>query len=117
MACNEELYLGGSYFRFNYSGRLMENEWYSEDEKYYFYKTNGYMAKDELVIINGEIIATGEILLEPIISTVMKRGFRSSVNATKIVLSKLGNISYLKGAIVLATQHIFEEPECITKVM
>ena len=69
----------------------------------------------ELVIINGEIIATGEILLEPIISTVMKRGFRSSVNATKIVLSKLGNIAYLKGAVVLATQHIFEEPECITK--
>ena len=63
--------------------------------------------------INGEIISTGEILLEPIITTVMKRGFRSSVNATKIVLSKLGNMAYLKGAIVLATQHIFEEPECV----
>lgn len=69
----------------------------------------------ELVVINGEIISTGEILLEPIVTTVMKRGFRSSVNATKIVLSKLGNMAYLKGAIVLATQHIFEEPECITK--
>lgn len=69
----------------------------------------------ELVVINGEIISTGEILLEPIISTVMKRGFRSSVNATRIVLSKLGNIAYLKGAIVLATQHIFENPECIKK--
>lgn len=69
----------------------------------------------ELVIINGEIISTGEILLEPIITTVMKRGFRSSVNATRIVLSKLGNMAYLKGAIVLATQHIFEEPETITQ--
>jgi predicted NBD/HSP70 family sugar kinase len=67
----------------------------------------------ELVVINGEIISTGEILLEPIVTTVMKRGFKSSVNATKIVLSKLGNMAYLKGAIVLATQHIFEDPECI----
>jgi len=43
----------------------------------------------------------------------MKRGFRSSVNATRIVLSKLGNMAYLKGAIVLATQHIFDDPESI----
>lgn len=69
----------------------------------------------EMVVINGEIIATGEILLEPIIATVAKRGFKSSVNATKIVLSKLGNIAYLKGAIVLATQHVFEDPEGATK--
>jgi glucokinase-like ROK family protein len=67
----------------------------------------------EMVVINGEIISTGEILLEPIVSTVMKRGFRSSVNATKIVLSKLGNMAYLKGAIVLATQHIFDDPDSI----
>jgi len=67
----------------------------------------------EMVVINGEIISTGEILLEPIVTTVMKRGFRSSVNATRIVLSKLGNMAYLKGAIVLATQHIFDDPESI----
>lgn len=69
----------------------------------------------ELVIINGEIISTGEILLRPIIDAVMKRGFRSSVNATKIVLSKLGNIAYLKGAIVLATQYVFEDPESVER--
>ena len=69
----------------------------------------------ELVIINGEIISTGEILLEPIRQTVLERGFRSSVNATKIVLSKLGSIAYLKGAVALATQHIFEDPESLAK--
>ena len=67
----------------------------------------------ELVIINGEIISTGEFLLEPIIKTVREKGFANSVNSTEIVLSKLGNVAYLKGAIVLATQHIFENPELI----
>jgi len=67
----------------------------------------------ELVIINGGIISTGEFLLEPIVETVRKKGFASSVNSTEIVLSKLGNVAYLKGAVVLATQHIFENPELI----
>jgi len=67
----------------------------------------------ELVIINGEIISTGEILLTPIIETVKKRGFVNSVNSTGIVLSKLGNVAYLKGAVVLATQHIFDNPEIL----
>jgi predicted NBD/HSP70 family sugar kinase len=66
-----------------------------------------------LVIINGEIISTGEILLEPIRKVVRERGFNSLVNATEIVLSKLGNAAYLKGAVVLATQHIFDDPERI----
>ncbi len=69
----------------------------------------------ELVIINGGIISTGEILLAPIIETVRKKGFLSSVNATDIVLSKLGNVAYLKGAVVLATQHIFDNPELAQK--
>lgn len=51
MACNEELYLGGSYFRFNSNGRLMENEWYSDKEKMYFYKKDGYRAKNEWINI------------------------------------------------------------------
>jgi hypothetical protein len=38
------------------------------------------------------------------------------VNATEIVLSKLGNVAYLKGAVVLATQHIFDDPESIVNV-
>jgi len=67
----------------------------------------------ELVIINGEIISTGEFLLEPIIEAVREKGFANSVNSTEIVLSKLGNVAYLKGAVVLATQHIFENPELI----
>ena len=29
------------------------------------------------------------------------------------LLSKLGNVAYLKGAVVLATQHIFDNPEMI----
>lgn len=69
----------------------------------------------ELIIINGEIISTGEILLNPIIETVRKRGFANSVNSTAIVLSKLGSVAYLKGAVVLATQHIFENPELINE--
>jgi len=69
----------------------------------------------ELVIINGEIISTGEILLKPIIDTVRKRGFANSVNSTGIVLSKLGNVAYLKGAVVLAAQHIFDNPQIIKK--
>lgn len=64
----------------------------------------------ELIIINGEVISTGEILLTPIIETVRKRGFTNSVNSTGIVLSKLGSVAYLKGAVVLATQHIFDDP-------
>lgn len=67
----------------------------------------------ELIIINGEIISTGEILLNPIIETIRKRGFANSVNSTGIVLSKLGSVAYLKGAVVLATQHIFENPKFI----
>lgn len=67
----------------------------------------------ELIIINGEIISTGEILLTPIIETVRKRGFSTSVNSTGIVLSKLGGVAYLKGAVVLATQHIFDNPELL----
>lgn len=67
----------------------------------------------QLVIINGGIISTGEFLLEPIVQTVREKGFASSVNSTEIVLSKLGNVAYLKGAVVLATQHIFENPELI----
>ena len=67
----------------------------------------------ELIIINGEIISTGEILLTPIIETVRKRGFSNSVNSTGIVLSKLGSVAYLKGAVVLATQHIFDNPELV----
>lgn len=67
----------------------------------------------ELVIINGEIISTGEILLTPIIETVRKRGFSNSVNSTGIVLSKLGSVAYLKGAVVLATQHIFDNPKLL----
>ena len=67
----------------------------------------------ELVIINGEIISTGEILLTPIIETVRRRGFSNSVNSTGIVLSKLGSVAYLKGAVVLATQHIFDNPELL----
>jgi len=70
----------------------------------------------QLVIINGEIISTGEILLEPIRRVVRERGFKSLVNATDIVLSKLGNVAYLKGAVVLAIQHIFDDPESIEKV-
>lgn len=69
----------------------------------------------ELIIINGEIISTGEILLKPIIETVKKRGFANSVNSTGIVLSKLGNVAYLKGAVVLATQYVFDNPELICK--
>jgi len=69
----------------------------------------------ELIIINGEIISTGEILLKPIIDTVKKRGFANSVNSTGIVLSKLGNIAYLKGTVVLATQHIFDNPNLVNK--
>ena len=69
----------------------------------------------ELVIINGGIISTGEILLDPIVETVRKKGFSNSVNATDIVLSKLGNVAYLKGAVVLATQHIFDNPELAKK--
>lgn len=69
----------------------------------------------ELIIINGEVISTGEILLNPIIETVKKRGFANSVNSTGIVLSKLGSIAYLKGAVVLATQHIFDNPNLINK--
>lgn len=69
----------------------------------------------ELVIINGGIISTGEILLAPIVETVRKKGFSNSVNATDIVLSKLGNVAYLKGAVVLATQHIFDNPELAKK--
>lgn len=69
----------------------------------------------ELVIINGGIISTGEILLSSIVETVRKKGFMSSVNATEIVLSKLGNVAYLKGAVVLATQHIFDNPELAQK--
>ncbi|MBQ7669082.1 MAG: ROK family transcriptional regulator [Clostridia bacterium] len=69
----------------------------------------------QLVIINGEIISTGEILLDPIRKVVKERGFKSLVNATDIVLSKLGNVAYLKGAVVLATEHIFEDPESIIK--
>ncbi len=65
----------------------------------------------ELIVINGEIISTGEILLTPIIETVKKRGFTNSVNATGIVLSKLGNVAYLKGAVVLAMQSVFDNPE------
>lgn len=68
------------------------------------------------VIINGEIVSAGDILLEPIINAVRNRGFKSSVNSTEIVLSKLGNVAYLKGAVVLATQHIFNDPECIKEV-
>lgn len=67
----------------------------------------------ELVIINGEIISTGEFLLEPIIAAVREKGFANSVNSTEIVLSKLGNVAYLKGAVVLATQHIFDNPELV----
>ena len=70
----------------------------------------------QLVIINGEIISTGEILLEPIRKVVRERGFKSLVNATDIVLSKLGNVAYLKGAVVLATQHIFDDPESVMNV-
>jgi len=69
----------------------------------------------ELVIINGEIISVGDILLEPIIETVRKRGFSNSVNSTGIVLSKLGSVAYLKGAVVLATQYIFDNPEVVRK--
>ena len=69
----------------------------------------------QLVIINGEIISTGEILLDPIRKVVKERGFKSLVNATDIVLSKLGNVAYLKGAVVLATEHILEDPESIIK--
>lgn len=73
------------------------------------------MFNPELVIINGEIISTGDILLTPIVETVKKKGFGSSVNAAEIVLSKLGNVAYLKGAVVLATQHIFDDPELAKK--
>lgn len=69
----------------------------------------------ELVIINGEIISVGDLLLGPIIDTVKKRGFANSVNSTGIVLSKLGSVAYLKGAVVLATQYIFDKPELIEK--
>ncbi len=64
----------------------------------------------ELIIINGGIISTGEILLSSIVDTVKKRGFTNAVNSTGIVLSKLGDTAYLKGTVVLATQHIFENP-------
>jgi len=70
----------------------------------------------ELVIINGEIISTGEILLAPIIEAVKKRGFSNSVNSTGIVLSKLGSVAYLKGAVVLATQHIFDNPDLVKNI-
>jgi len=73
------------------------------------------MFNPELVIINGEIISTGEFLLESIVETVREKGFASSVNSTDIVLSKLGTVAYLKGAVVLATQHIFENPELIVE--
>lgn len=70
----------------------------------------------ELIILNGEIISTGEILLTPIIESVRSHSFSSSVNSTGIVLSKLGNVAYLKGAVVLATQHIFDNPDIIEEV-
>jgi len=71
------------------------------------------MLNPELIIINGGIISTGEMLLTPIIESVRNHSFSSSVNSTGIVLSKLGNVAYLKGAVVLATQHIFDNPDII----
>ena len=70
----------------------------------------------QLVIINGEIITTGEILLDSIRETVVKRSFNRSFRSTEIVLSKLGSLAYLKGAVVLAIQDIFANPESIHSI-
>ena len=56
------------------------------------------------------------MLLSPIIDSVKKHSFLNSVNSTGIVLSKLGNVAYLKGAVVLATQHIFDNPDLIENI-
>lgn len=69
----------------------------------------------ELVILNGEIITTGDLLLDSVKASVQKHGFQSLVDASDIVLSKLGTDAYLKGAVVLVLQDIFGNPEKITK--
>lgn len=74
------------------------------------------MLNPEMIIINGGIISTGDMLLAPIIDSVKKHSFLNSVNSTGIVLSKLGNVAYLKGAVVLATQHIFDNPDLIESI-
>ncbi len=53
MASNEWVLVGGKWYRFEPSGRMLENQWFKDYNGWYWLKSGGAMASNETLIING----------------------------------------------------------------
>jgi glucokinase len=61
----------------------------------------------EVVVIGGGVEKAGDIILEPVKSTVKKLAFSEQANMVKIITSSLGEDAVALGAAALAVREVF----------
>lgn len=65
------------------------------------------------IIIGGQLVYAGEILLEPVRKIVEKRAYAAATHNVRIIATQLGEEVYVVGAVALALSFIFTDPELI----
>ena len=59
----------------------------------------------ELIVLGGDVMEAGDLILKPTIKEVRRRAFPPSFNSCEMVIAKLGASAGVIGAALLARDH------------